>query len=239
MNSKESPSVQLFRPQAVASEDMFAIERKPGVPLCSADGELVLLPSKALANAVAAEWEAAGPRANPTVLPLARLAVGTAELRRDRTGVEVAVSAYAETDLLCYRAGSDEADLVVQQDRVWSPLLAWAAGRIGAHLEVTVGIMPHPQPLSTLSAVARVVSACKDYELVALRAAAASTGSLVIALALLEGEVTPRKAWEAAYLDEHVQAKRWGVDAEAEKAHIVSLEDLEAVAEFVCLARQS
>jgi chaperone required for assembly of F1-ATPase len=152
--------------------------------------------------------------------------------------VEDAPVAYAETDLVCYRAGAAEADLAGRQERAWGPLLEWAADRFGARLEATRGIVPHPQAGEALEALARAVAAYADAELAALRAAAATCGSLVIALALLEGEIAPDAAWQAAHLDERAQAERWGVDAEAKAAMAARRGDLEAVAEFVRLWRQ-
>lgn len=201
-------------------------------------GEPLTLQSRPLADAVASEWQAAEARAKPGDLPLARLALGAADVAGHRREVEDATVAYAETDLVCYRAGAAEADLAGRQERAWGPLLEWAADRFGARLEATRGIVPHPQAGEALEALARAVAAYADAELAALRAAAATCGSLVIALALLEGEIAPDAAWQAAHLDERAQAERWGVDAEAKAAMAARRGDLEAVAEFVRLWRQ-
>ena len=55
-----------------------------------------------------------------------------------------------------------------------------------------------------------------NFGLSALHAAVGISGSLVIGLALAEGEIAPEPAWHAAQVDEDWQIERWGEDAEAE-----------------------
>jgi len=220
---------QRFRVWVTALGDSFEVR--------AGKGGRLNVHSRRLANAIRVEWQAAGPRATPSEIPLARLALEIMALSTCRTAVEEAIVAYAETDLVCYRAGAGEADHAARQERAWGPLLAWAGERFGVRLEVTAGIVPHPQPQEALDALARAVAAYPDTELVALCAAARVCGSLVIALALLEGEIEPTAAWEAAHLDERAQAERWGADAEGEASVTARLTDLDIVAEFLRLTR--
>ena len=220
---------QRFEPWVTDLGDSFEVRAGKSAPL--------YVSSRRLANAIRAEWQAAGARATPSEIPLARLALEIMDLSTCRTAVEEAIVAYAETDLVCYRAGAVEADHADRQEHAWGPLLAWAGERFGARLEVTAGIVPHPQPQEAVDALARAVTAYPDTELVALRTAVRVCGSLVIALALLEGEIEPMAAWEAAHLDERVQAERWGPDPEREALVTARLADLETVAEFLSLTR--
>ena len=51
--------------------------------------------------------------------------------------------------------------------------------------------------------------------LAALSVMTSLTGSVLLALAVAHGRLTPEEAWRFAHLDEDFQAERWGVDAEA------------------------
>ena len=124
------------------------------------DGRLVktpgrrdlLVPSPALAAAIAAEWEAQHGEIRRETMPLTRLAGVTID--RDaarREAVVRQVADYAGTDLVCYRA-ADPPALAARQQAVWQPLLDWAAERYGAPLTVTSGVIPSTQPAASLAA---------------------------------------------------------------------------------------
>ncbi len=191
------------------------------------------LPSERLAAAIAAEWDAQHPDIRPETMPLTRLATTAI----DRTGekrAEIAaeVANYAGTDLVCYRAAHPPA-LAARQEAVWQPLLDWTAGRYDAGLAVTAGIMPVAQSPASLKAYAAAVAALDDFHLTALHAATAACGSLVIALALLEGRLDAETAFAAAQLDETFQIEGWGEDAEATARRATLAEDIAAAARFI------
>jgi chaperone required for assembly of F1-ATPase len=197
------------------------------------------VPSKALAAAIAAEWDAQDPDIRPETMPLTRL-VATAI---DRTGEKRAeivaeVANYAATDLVCYRAAHPPA-LAARQEAVWQKLIDWAAGRYDAGLAVTAGIVPTPQSPASLKIYAAVVSALDDFRLTALQAATAACGSLVIALALLEGRLDADGAFAASQLDETFQLEAWGEDAEAAARRAALAEDIKAAARFLELLGDS
>jgi len=161
-------------------------------------GEL-RLPVRALAAAVAAEWQAAGGRKGGRTsyadLPLTRIA-GTGQVRiaSDPEPVVLELARYAESDLLCYRAADPPALLRRQAER-WQPWLDWAAGRHGAPLAVTTGVVHVAQPAGSLAALAAALAA--------------------LGLALAEGALDGAAAHGLATLDETFQEEFWGTDADA------------------------
>jgi len=193
----------------------------------------VVLPTEALANAVAGEWDAQQHEVRPATMPLFRLAATAI----DRTGwqreqVAKEVADYAGTDLVCYRADQPPA-LVVRQEAVWQPLLDWAAGRYDAALAVTTGIVPQPQSAAALRVFAAAVAAQDDFRLTALHALTTACGSLVIALAVLEGRIADDEAFAASQLDETFQIEAWGEDAEAMRRRAALAADIKAAARFL------
>jgi len=142
---------------------------------------------------------------------LASIAIDLVMPRREEVLAEL--GKYAGTDLVCYRA-EHPPELVARQHSVWQPLVDWATLRFDAPLAVTAGIVPVAQPPATLHAFAAALAAYDPLRLTALHAATAACGSLVIALALIEGRLDAEAAFAAAQLDESFQIEQWGEDAE-------------------------
>ena len=173
-----------------------------GRPLRTPGKRELLVPSAALAAALAAEWDAQGDDIRPVTMPLTRLAATAIDRTADkRLEIAAEIAGYAGTDLVCYRAAHPPA-LAARQQAMWQPLLDWAAGRYDAGLAITAGIVPVAQSPASLKAYATAVAALDDFRLTALQAATASCGSLVIALALYEGRLDAEAAFAASQLDE-------------------------------------
>lgn len=194
-----------------------------------------LLPSAAVARAIVAEWECQGSTIEPQSMPVTRLA-GTAidRVAPARPSVIDELTAYAETDLLCYRADRPS-ELVARQDAAWRPLLDWAEEEFVAGLKVTVGILPQPQPKRALAALREVVAAYDDMMLAGLHSVTTAAGSLIIGLALAEGRIDAKDAFEASQIDEAFQIERWGEDAELDVQRSAIRADIESTANFMRL----
>jgi chaperone required for assembly of F1-ATPase len=179
--------------------------RTPGrVPL--------VLPTPALAKAVAAEWRAVGETLDPRAMPLTGLANAAIDrIAPDPQGFAVGIARFGESDLLCYRADSPAA-LIARDAARWDPLLAWAQHRYDVHFEIASGIVHRPQPAATLARLREAVAAQPAFVLAPLSSLVDLTGSLVIGLALVEGAVTPEAGWAAADIDGAWQREHWGTD---------------------------
>jgi chaperone required for assembly of F1-ATPase len=207
------------------------------------DGRLVKTPAKrdlivssaALAAAMAAEWEAQLGDIRRDAMPLTRLAGTTIDRSAaQREAIVRQVARYAGTDLVCYRATHPPA-LAARQQAVWQPLLDWAARRYDTPLVVTTGVIPASQPAASLAAFVTVVAAHNDFSLTALHAATAACGSLVIALALLEGRLDAGEAFAASQLDESFQIESWGEDTEQAERRAGLAAEIAAAAQFISL----
>jgi chaperone required for assembly of F1-ATPase len=209
------------------------------------DGRLVktagrrdlIVPSPALAAAIAAEWEAQHGEIRRETMPLMRLAGVTID--RDaarREAVVRQIADYAGTDLVCYRAAHPSA-LAARQQAIWQPLLDWAIERYAAPLTVASGVIPSSQPAASLAAFTAAVAAYEDFALTALHAATAACGSLVIALALFEGRLDAAEAFTASQLDESFQIEAWGEDREQAERRAALSAEIAAAARFLALLR--
>ncbi len=218
------------------AEGGFRVELD-GRPVRSPAKAPLVFPSRPLAQGVADEWAAQEERIDAHAMPLMQLSSTAVDLiPAKRHEIVPAVSAYAGTDLLCYRAEHPQ-PLVERQARLWQPLLDWAALTYDAPLRVCAGLMPKPQPDEALAALRRVVEATDDWYLAALQTATGVCGSIVVALALLEGRIGPDEAFEVSQLDETYQIEQWGEDAEATKRRANVRAEILACRRFVDLLR--
>lgn len=195
----------------------------------------LVLPTRALAEAVAHEWRAVGATIDPRAMPLTGLANAAIDrVAPDPAGFAAGLARYGESDLLCYRAEAP-APLVARQAASWDPLLDWARGRYDVHFETAAGVMHRPQPPATVARLAEAVAALDAYRLAGLSPVVTVGGSLVAALALLEGAADRDAVWQAAQLDEDWQAEHWGEDELATRTRDARKADFDAGARFLGL----
>jgi len=196
----------------------------------------LVVPSHELADAIAEEWRAQGSDINPSAMYLTKCANSAIDYTTGHEGAVVdGILAYAN-DLLCYRA-EEPADLVARQSETWDPLLAWLESRFGVNLRIGVGIVPIQQEEAALEKLRAGIALQNALVLTALHAAATICGSLVLALAILEGRLAPEEAFAASRLDEDYQAEKWGRDARVELRARALMVELDAAARFMSLAR--
>jgi len=211
-----------------------------GRPLRLPSGRPLVTRSAPLAEAIAAEWQAAGgSRGQPMTMeevPLTRL-LGTAQdcVAPAPEAMVEGLLRYAETDLLCYRA--EDPALAAEQAVAWQPLLDWAAETYGAALTVTVGLMPVAQPEPSLRALRRAIAAHGNEELAALGVLVPGLGSLVLGLALSAGRLDAEAAHRLSILDETFQERRWGQDPEALARRARIARELAIAERFLALVR--
>ena len=221
---------------AVALEDGYGVALD-GKPLRTPAKRALVAPSRALAEAIAAEWLAQGDTVDPYTMPMTRLTSSAIDLVAPRRAAIVAeLLNYAGTDLVCYHA-EHPPELVARQLATWQPLVDWATLRFDAPLAVTSGILPVSQPAATLRAFAASLETYDAMLLTALHAVTISCGSLVIGLALLEGRLDAASAFAAAELDESYQIEKWGEDSEQAIRRAGLQEDIAAAARFAALVR--
>lgn len=175
----------------------------------------LLVPTLALAEAIAAEWEAQEKTVDPESMPFTRTANSAIDkVSTQFDAVADMLAEYGGSDLLCYRAaGPDE--LIALQADAWDSLLTWARESLGAPLQTTVGVMHVAQPAASLQALRLHVRALNPFQLAAFHDLVALSGSLVIALAVARRRIAADEAWNCSRIDENWQIALWGDDEEA------------------------
>jgi len=208
-----------------------------GKPIKTPNKRDLVVPNRALATVIAEEWNAQQSEVRAATMPLTRLATTTVDrVATQRDTIIQQMANYAATDLVCYRATHPPA-LAARQQAVWQPLIDWAVLRYDAPLTVTSGVIPKSQSAASLRAFAAAVAEHEDFALTALHVATAACGSLIIALALLEGQLDAQQAFNVSQLDESFQIEGWGEDPEQAARRRALATDIAAAAQFISLLR--
>lgn len=219
----------------VPAGDGFSIQLD-GRPVKTPAKATLVVPSAAMAEAIAKEWRAVDEKIDPEVMPFTR----SANAAIDKVSIQFndvadMLAAYGGSDLLCYRAVTPDA-LVARQAESWDPLLEWAFETFGARLQTTAGLMPIDQTDADVSALSKPLYDATPFQLTALHDLIALSGSLVLALKVTQGNLAPKAAWALSRIDEAWQAEQWGVDDEAEQAAQVKQRAFDHAAGFFLLA---
>ncbi|WP_299356416.1 ATP12 family protein [uncultured Shimia sp.] len=173
------------------------------------------VPTRAMAEAIAAEWQAQGEKIDPTTMPVTRSANAAIDKVAHQHG-EVAdmLAEYGGSDLLCYRA-TGPVELVARQAEQWDPMLDWAEDALGARLKTVSGVMHEAQEIETLSHLSAQVHALNNFELAAFHDLVSLSGSLILGFAAVHAARPIEGLWTLSRLDETWQEEQWGADDEA------------------------
>jgi chaperone required for assembly of F1-ATPase len=192
-------------------------------------------PVRALADALAAEWDAQRERIDPAAMPLTRLANAVIDrVSAAPASVRAEVKRYLASDMLFYRAPGPDG-LVARQAAHWGPVLDWAAATFGARFVLAAGVTHVAQPAGAVTAVAAAIPSADGtsrelWRLGALNVVTTLTGSALLALALAAGRLDPEAAWMAAHVDEDWNMDTWGRDALALERRAFHFAELQAAA---------
>ena len=237
---RPAPAKRFFETAASEERDGVFVLTLDGRPARTPARRPVAVPTRALGDALAAEWQAQETVIDPAAMPVTRLvnsaidgvADGMQEVAED-------IVRYAGSDLVVYRAGEPER-LAAEQAASWDPILAWADDALGARLTLGEGITFVAQPEAALSALrARVAQETSPFGLAALHVMTTLTGSALIALAHAEGRLTAAEAWAAAHVDERFQERVWGEDEAALQRRAAREADFRAASRVYALAHDA
>ena len=195
----------------------------------------LIVPTRAMAEAIAAEWDAQVEKIDPGTMPVTRGANAAIDkVRSQHAEVAQLIAEYGSTDLLCYRAEAPD-ELVARQAAAWDPLLDWARAAFGADLRVTAGVIPVAQDRAALEPLEAAVAAMTEFELAALHDLVGISGSLILGLAVSRGRLDAETAWNLSRIDDDWQIEQWGADEEAVEHAARKRADLLAAARFWAL----
>lgn len=210
--------------------------RLDGRPVKTPAKTLLVVPTLALAEAIADEWDAQSGLVKPETMPFTRSANSALDKIVPQFDAVVALlAAYGGTDLLCYRA-IGPGSLVARQAAAWDPLLDWSADALGARLVATAGVMHIAQEPASLARLQALVASFSPFRLAAFHDLVAISGSLILALAVTRGRLSAAEAWTLSRIDEAWQIEQWGEDEEATASEAVREADFLQAGRFYALS---
>lgn len=225
---------RFYTTAAVTGDGPFGVALDGRALRTPARAELAV-PTRALADAIAAEWQAQGEKIDPRSLPLTGYANAAIDrVAADAPGFARRLAAYAESELIAYRADGPDS-LLAAQGQAWDPWVEWLARRYDVGLTITSGIMHVAQPPATLARIQAAFAAFTPFQLAPLDPIVSITGSAVLTLAVAEGELDAEAAYDIAHVDARWQEDQWGRDPLAEKAEASRRADLATAVTFLRL----
>jgi chaperone required for assembly of F1-ATPase len=228
---------RFYREVTVANSDGGWRVLLDGRAVRTPQGAPQVVPTRALAEAMAEEWRGQGDQIDPAMLRFRDMADYAIDVvQGDAAALVQDLLSYAETDTLCYRGDPDE-PLYRRQQEVWEPLLQAVEARLGVRMERVSGVLHRAQPAETMAVFAAQLARLDPFTLAAVQAMASLSASLCAALSALEPGADIDALWHAASLEELWQADLWGVDEQAETRRARRGADFSAAAAFARLAR--
>lgn len=189
----------------------------------------LVVPTRALALLVAAEWQRQVDIIDPSTMPITRL-VNTAldGVTSDPQAVFEDILRFSSSDMLCYRADGPEG-LVARQAERWDPVIDWAAQTLGARFILVEGVIHQEQPREATAAFAVTLRKYDSaLQLACLHTVTTLTGSAILAVAFAEGFLSPDAVWSVAHLEEDWTIEHWGSDEEAELRRALRFSEFQA-----------
>ncbi len=209
-----------------------------GKPVKTPSGTLLLSPTENLADEIVKEWAAQEEIIVPDSMPLTQILTTKIDrISKERQAMSEAVIKYLDTDLLCYRT-AEPPELAQMQQESWDPWLGWFEKKFGAALETTTDLAALEQKEDARKAVLDDIQSKTDDDFTVLQLVTSLSGSLVLALAFVEGAVTSEQVFDAAHVEEKHKAAIYnedlhGPDPMEEKKQIAMKTDLAAAAKFL------
>ncbi|WP_264212207.1 ATP12 family chaperone protein [Leisingera thetidis] len=185
----------------------------------------LVVPTREMGEAIAAEWAAQTESVDPLSMPCTRSANAAIDkVTHQHREVAAMLAEYGDSDLLCYRAAAP-AELTLRQAQEWDPVLDWAAEALGARLQLREGVLHQPQHTAALAVLAERVHALTPFQLAAFHDLVGISGSLILGFAAAQGWRSADAIWQLSRLDERWQEEQWGVDEEAQAAAAVKRQE--------------
>ena len=225
---------RFYKSVAVTDQLGIALDgRNVKTPLKAA----LVLPTPALAEAVAAEWDEQVDVINPHAMPLTKLAnTAIDRATTEKSKIAAEILEFADSDMVCYRAESP-VGLVLRQKTHWDPIVAWARSDLNAGFETVSTITHKIQSVAALRNLEAHITTLDSFSFIAVHNLTTLTGSALLATMVAAGKTLPDAAWLAANVDEDWQIGTWGEDTEAMVRREGRLSEFLACAKFLNLAR--
>lgn len=217
-------------------DDGFCIQLD-GKPVKTPLGQTLVAPVKTMADAIAAEWGAQEDDIVPDSMPLTQFLTTALDKARERDAITKTLTAYLDTDLVCYRTPEPLA-LLKRQEEAWDPIVEWFNDYFGEKLKTTKTLQALEQAEGAHRRVWNYIEALDEYYFAVLQICASVTGSIVVALAFMESEIDTDQVIKVSFVEEDYKAEIYkenehGSSPDQEKSRAVVHQDIETAQRFL------
>lgn len=174
-------------------------------------GQTMAAPTKSLADAVVLEWASQEEKVKPETMPLTQYLTTAIDKIRDRDAITESVMRYLDTDLVCYWTKEPE-ELAKHQKEVWGRWVKWFDEHFEVPLYTTTKLDAIKQDEEAHKRVWNYIETLDDYYFTVLHITTSLSGSLILALAFSEGDITPEEVFQASYLEELYRGEIYNED---------------------------
>jgi chaperone required for assembly of F1-ATPase len=174
-------------------------------------GQDLCAPTQSLAEAVVLEWAEQEEKVKPETMPLTQILTTAIDKIRDREKITESCMRYLDTDLVCYWCKEPE-DLAKKQKEVWGAWVKWFDSHFEVPLYTTKKIDAITQEEEAHKRVWNYIESLDDTYFTILHIMTSLSGSLILALAFSEGDITPEEIFEASYLEELYRGEIYNED---------------------------
>jgi len=181
-----------------------------GRPIRTPNGHILCVPSRHLAMAIALEWDSQISRIVYSQMPLLNLSVAAIDrVRQEKQEFIQKLARTIQYDSLCVRA-SEPVGLVRLQSKHWDPILNWLRSVHDIDLTVTDGLTTADHEESVQQKIVAVLQQQDEWVLACIDALCNISKSVIFALSVIAGRLTPSAAYEVCRLEENYQMRRYG-----------------------------
>lgn len=202
----------------------------------------LVAPSKALADTIILEWSEQVDTVKPDTMPLTQILTTAIDKIRDRQAITQSVMRYLDTDLICYWAKEPE-EFSKHQKEIWGRWVKWFDEHFEVPLYTTKKIDAIKQDDEAHKRAWNYIEALDDQYFTILHIITSLSGSMILALAFVEGDIEPAELFEASYLEELYKAKHYnedlhGASPEEEAEREAFKRDAQAAQDYINLANE-
>ena len=176
-----------------------------GRPIHTPERQVLVLPTQALALAVAAEWEQQDKFLNSHSMPLMQMTTRAVDMPITclREQLQDRIVSFLSSDTICFRETTQE--LQEKQEAKLTPLIRHLKTKYGLELPIVTGVTLPELPESTVSRLREYCESLDCFDLVALETAASVSKSAGLALALQDGFIDILEGLKLSRLEEDFQ----------------------------------
>ena len=182
-----------------------------------------IIPSKALAHGIAAEWSWQKNRVDPETMPLMQLAATAIDQPQSAEVIATSLCAFLPTDpVLCRDEDDAKSELVAAQNMMLQPFIDYVNMQLGTKLRPSTSIVGAAVSARDKDLVYEYLMGLDSWKRCALMELSSACKSVCMAIGGASGGFTIEQVIRASRVEEDYQIEQWGL---VEGGHDIDVAD--------------